>query len=60
MADPFFSLVPSRAERGRVIADLTFFYRWGPAEAGSLSWPQLLWWHKQAVRINKIRNGDGE
>jgi hypothetical protein len=35
-----------------VVADVTYYYRWGPREAASLTWTELAWWLEQARRIS--------
>lgn len=39
------------------MADVTYFYRWGPREAQSLTWRELDFWLTQAERINKAQGG---
>jgi hypothetical protein len=33
------------------VADVTHFYRWGPRDAGAMTWTELNEWHAQAQRI---------
>jgi len=40
-----------------LIADVTYYYGWGPNAGWSLTWSKLLWWNDQAKRINKLKEG---
>ncbi|OWF85507.1 hypothetical protein B4914_17095 [Yersinia entomophaga] len=53
--DGFFNLLPARERWLETLADVTYYYGWGPADAWSLTYNRLLWWCEQAQRINKIR-----
>jgi hypothetical protein len=34
-----------------LIAELTWFFRWGPFDAEALPLSRLVWWRKQATRM---------
>ncbi|WP_373322243.1 hypothetical protein [Paraburkholderia adhaesiva] len=37
---------------------MTWFYHWGPRDAGALTWTELAAWHAQAQRIARnLHNG---
>ncbi|MBK5145997.1 hypothetical protein I2494_20220 [Budviciaceae bacterium BWR-B9] len=36
---------------------MTYFFSWGPADAEALTYSRLMWWRKQAERINKVKAG---
>lgn len=42
-----------------VVAEVTWFYHWGPREAGALTWSELKWWHAQAQRILQLQSREG-
>ncbi len=37
------------------MADVTYYYGWGPHDVDSLTWSVLCWWQQQALRINRVR-----
>ncbi|UJD91720.1 GpE family phage tail protein [Rahnella aquatilis] len=40
------------------MADVTYYYGWGPDEGWRLTWSKLNWWRDQALRINKLKERD--
>ncbi|MGF6792774.1 hypothetical protein OKW27_007111 [Paraburkholderia sp. 35.1] len=38
---------------------MTWFYHWGPREAGALTWTELSHWHAQAQRIIRMQAREG-
>ncbi|CAG9248575.1 hypothetical protein BDI4_270015 [Burkholderia diffusa] len=38
-----------------MIADVTWFFRWGPRDALGLTWPELAEWRAQALRIIRVQ-----
>ncbi|EKN5029966.1 hypothetical protein DVQ33_05650 [Yersinia enterocolitica] len=55
--DGFFSLLPNGGRWREIIADVTYYYSWGPGDAWSLTYSNLIWWCQQAERINNIKAG---
>ncbi|WP_233863480.1 GpE family phage tail protein [Paraburkholderia adhaesiva] len=53
----FFRVVPPNLRD--VIADVTWFFHWGPRDAGALTWTELAQWHEQARRIARNMHRDG-
>ena len=41
-----------------MIAEVTWFYRWGPRDVAALTWTEVTWWNAQALRIKGV--GDGQ
>ncbi|TDB43323.1 hypothetical protein C5468_23735 [Photorhabdus luminescens subsp. mexicana] len=40
----------------QLAADVTFYYKWGPRDAWSLTRTRLEWWVEQANRLSKERS----
>lgn len=38
------------------MADLAFVFHWPPSELGAMEVDDLMAWHAQAIRINKLIN----
>ncbi|WP_238327685.1 GpE family phage tail protein [Paraburkholderia mimosarum] len=34
---------------------MTWFFHWGPRDAGALTWTELREWHSQAQRIGNLQ-----
>ncbi|MFP4895824.1 GpE family phage tail protein [Paraburkholderia sp. EG304] len=42
-----------------MIAEVTWFYHWGPRDAGALTWTELREWFEQAQRIANMQTQRG-
>ncbi|TPG62552.1 GpE family phage tail protein [Ewingella americana] len=37
------------------MADVTYYYGWGPRDGWAMTWSELNWWLVQATRLNKLK-----